>query len=149
MLGLTKLQRGLRAAIMDRSGYCWLDHTHTVLLFSYPAVPKELILSCLVLLQLSLLMVSNSFEVSVSAQVSNGLRIQPFNSVWRVMFQMFLRCCFNTALQVTYWNYLLNSFFPWIPLYILFYLLHFHFDLHANQDKLNKDRILMNTRNYV
>jgi len=64
-------------------------------------------------------------------------------------FKCFCTVVFNTALQFTYWNYLLNSFFPWIPLCIFFYLLRFHFDLHANQDKLNKDRILMNTRNYV
>lgn len=91
---LTTSQRGVGAASMDWAGYRWWDHAHTELLFSYTAAPKELIVSCLVVLQLSLLTVSNSFEVSVSTQVSNGLRIWPFNSVWRVMFQMLLHCCF-------------------------------------------------------
>lgn len=66
---------------MDQAVYHQQDHAHTELLFSYTAALKKRVFSCLVVLQLSLLMMSNPFEVSVSTQVSNGLRIRPFNSV--------------------------------------------------------------------
>lgn len=91
---LTAFQRGFGAAIMDWAGYRWQDRAYTEMLFSYTAVPEKPVLCCFVVFQLSLLMVSNSFEVSVSTHVSNGLGIRPFNTVWRVVFQMLLHCCF-------------------------------------------------------